>query len=251
MSRHRAASATAVRHSDAVAALAGPSAPPGPVLTALQGPTELERLCGMVLAFPLTAERLLTERRVPDPVLRYTLLAETGIRLGKAREAVMLARDAAQHAARESPIDPSRLLPAATVLTDAAVMAGAPHAVDSCVYLIDLADQFRDELRAAIAAGLHAVAVFQQGSCRHARRLLDGLRGAATDGGIAAAAAEAHATIEHCCARRGRPHWPPATLPVITAGGWVQSALTGPFLADRFMRWPGIHDCPPTTGGPA
>jgi hypothetical protein len=215
-------------------------------LADLLGHTELERLYGMVLAFPRAAERLLNERRVPDPVVRYILRAETALRLDRPREALTHASVAVDHAMRETAVEPGRLLPAVTVLADAAVVAGAPDAIASCTTLAELAGQYGDEHRATVAAGLHAVAVYQQQSCRQALHLLDRLGHGCTENGIAAAIALACDTVETCCAGKGQPHWPPATLPVITAGGLVQSALTPPFLADRFQRWPGIHDCAPT-----
>lgn len=221
---------------------------PGGMLAELFGNTELERLRGMVLAYPRTAHRLLNERHVPDAVARYTLRAEAALRLDRPREAMALASAAVDHAMREEPVDPGRLLPAVTVLSDAAVVAGAPDAVRSCMDLAGLASKFGDQHRLIVAAGLHAVAVFQQHGCREARRLLDQIGHTCTDSGIVAAISLACDTVTACCARRGQPHWPPPTLPVITAGGLVQAALTAPFLPDRLLRWPGMHDCSSTLG---
>lgn len=246
MSRHRATTPVLAQPSTAGDPAPASTALTGGALADLLGRTELERMYGMVLAFPRVADRLLTEHRVPDPVVRHTLAAETAIRLNKAREAVGLASTAVELAAQESPVDPSRLLPAATVLADAAVVAGAPDAIRSCTDLADLARRFGDKHRATVAAGLHAVAVYQQEGCRQALHLLDRLSRGCTDSGITAPIALACDTVTLCCAGRGQPHWPPATLPVITSGGLVQSALTPPFLPDRFQRWPGIHDCAPT-----
>jgi hypothetical protein len=219
-------------------------------LAALLGHTERERLYGLVLAFPRVAEGLLTERRVPDPVLRYTLRAETVLRLNRPREAITHAASAVDHAGHEVPPDHGRLLPAATVLADAVVLAGAPDAIRSCLDLTDLARRFGDEHRATVAAGLHAAAVFHQQSCRHATHLLDQLARSCTDAAIATAIHQAGDTVTASCARRGQPHWPPAQLPVITAGGLVQPAIIPLFLRDRFQRWPGIHDCTPTPNPP-
>jgi hypothetical protein len=245
MSRHRVTGQLLAEPGTEVNQVQGRNA--DEALADLLGHTELERLYSMVLAFPRAADRLLSERRVPDPVVRYTLRAETALRLDRPREAMTLASGAVDHAVQEAPVDPGRLLPAATILADAAVVAGAPDAVRSCIDLADLAGQFGDEHRAAVAAGLHAVAVYQQESCRQAAHLLDRLGRGCTDSGIAAAIALACDTVTVCCASRGQPHWPPATLPVITSGGLVQSALTPLFLPDRFQRWPGIHDCPLTS----
>jgi hypothetical protein len=112
--------------------------------------------------------------------------------------------------------------------------------------LAALAGRFGDAHRATVAACLHAAAVFQQESCRQAMYLLDRLGRSCTDDGIATAIGQARDTVAASCAHRGQPHWQPATLPVVTAGGLVQSALTAPFAVDRFQRWPGIHDCTPT-----
>ena len=215
-------------------------------LAELLGHTERERLYGMVLAFPRAANRLLNERRVPDLVVRCTLRAEAALRLGRPREAVTLASAAVDHAGQENPVVSGRLLPAVTVLADAAVVAGAPDAIASCGFLADLAAQFGDGYRVTVAACLNAAAVFQQESCRQAMHLLDRLGRSCTDDGIATAIGQARDTVAVSCARRGQPHWQPATLPVITAGGLVQSAFTTPFAVDRFQRWPGIHDCGPT-----
>jgi hypothetical protein len=168
------------------------------------------------------------------------------LRLGRPREAVTHASSAVDHALGEELLEAGRVLPAAAVLADAAVVAGAPDALRRCADLAALADRFGDEHRARVAACLHAVGVFQQQSCRQAMCLLDRLGRSCTDAGIATAIAQAGDTVAASCARRGRPHWPPAALPVITAGGLVQSALTAPFLLDRFQRWPGIHGCTPT-----
>jgi hypothetical protein len=247
------------RHRVAGPLLAEPIAPsdvqPGreadDALAQLLGHTELERLYGMVLAFPRAAERLLTERRVPDPVVRCTLRAETVLRLDRPREAMTLASRAVDHAVREEPPPAAgRLLPAVTVMADAAVVAGAPDAVRSCMDLVELARRFGDEHRATVAAGLHAVAVYQQRSCREAIHLLKDLGGSCAEIGIAAVIAQACAAVETCCARGGEPHFSPATLPVITAGGLVHPALTPLFLPDRFQRWRGIHDCT-STASPA
>lgn len=213
-------------------------------LANLLGTTDLERLQGLVLAFPQTAERLLTERRVPDAVVRHILLAEAAVRLGNARAAVVIARAAVQLAARETPVDPGRLLPAATVLADAVVVAGAPDAIGSCTDLASLVGRYGDEHRATVAAGLHAVAIFQNKSCREAVVLLHTLGRASAESDTVAAAGTAIDAVETCCARRQQPHWPPTATPVITSGGLVQPALCRPFLADRIMRWPGAHDCP-------
>jgi len=212
-------------------------------LADLLGATDLERLQGLVLAFPRTAVRLLTERRVPDAVVRHTLLAEAAVRLGNARAAVVIARTAVQLAARETPVDPGRLLPAATVLADAAVVAGAPDAIGSCTDLASLAGRYSDEHRATVAAGLHAVAIFQNKSCREAVVLLHTLSRAGTESETVAGAGTAIDAIETCCARRRRPHWPPTGRPIITSGGLVQPALCRAFFADRILRWPGAHDC--------
>jgi hypothetical protein len=40
-----------------------------------------------------------------------------------------------------------------------------------------------------------------------------------------------------------RVPWPPIASLVITSGDTVQAALSRPSLANRFKRWPGIHDC--------
>jgi hypothetical protein len=244
MSRHRVTGPLLAEPDAEVNQVQGRNA--GEAAADLLGPAELERMCGMVLAFPRAADRLLTQRHVPDPLVRHTLLAETALRLNKPREAVVLASAAVHLAMLEVPVNPSRLLPAATVLADATVVAGAPEAIPSCSQLADLADRFGDEGRATVAAGLHAVAVYQQNSCQHAVDLLHRLGRGCTDGGTAAAIALACDTVTACCAARPQTHWPPATLPVITAGGLVQPALTPFFLPDRFQRWPGIHDCTPT-----
>ncbi len=243
MSRHRASGPML-----AEPCIETTAAPPGDMLAELFGTTDLERLRGMVLAFPRTAHRLLNERQAPDTVVRYTLRAEAALRLDRPREAMALASTAVNHAMREEPVDPGRLLPAVTVLADAAVVAGAPDAVRSCMDLAGLASKVGDQHRLIVAAGLHAVAVFQQHSCREARHLLDQIGHTCTDGGIVAAISLACDTVTACCAHRGQPHWPPPTLPVITAGGLVQAALTAPFLPDRLLRWPGVHDCSSTSG---
>ena len=133
-------------HGERLASLAVPASIDlaGPVsggVAGLLGHTALERLCEMVLALPNAAQRLLTEQRVPDAVLRYTLLAETALRLNRPRDAVVLASAAATFAGRETPVDAGRLLPAGTVLADATVLAGAPDAIQACTDLIVLADQ--------------------------------------------------------------------------------------------------------------
>jgi hypothetical protein len=129
------------------------------------------------------------------------------------------------------------------VLTDAAVLAGAPDAIAACTNLIKLTQRFGDRSRAPIAAGLHAVATFHQQGCAQAAALLIGLGHTCTDPDTFAAMRAAHAALTSCCSRRGAPHWPPTQRPLITAGGWVPTALTEPFLADRLLRWPGIHTC--------
>jgi hypothetical protein len=225
--------------------------PLGRVLASVPGHTELERLCGMILAFPATAERLLNPRRVPDPVLLNTLRAETALRLDRPREAATLARQAVSDAATGDNGYAAQLLPAATVLADAAVLAGAPDAIASCADVLALADRLGDIPRAVIVAGLHAIAVFQQHSCRRARQLLDQIGARHRDPGTAAALTRAAVTLDDCCARRGQPHWPPASRPVITAGGRVQPTITEPFLTDRLLRWPGCHDCTPAVRRPS
>lgn len=226
-------------------------AAPDAALMALCGHTEMDRLCGMVLAFPRTAERLLTERRLPDAVVRYTLLAETAVRLGKAREAVVIASAALTVAGQQRPIVPGRLLPAATVLADATVLAGRTDAIQSCTDLDLLARRHGDEQRATIAAGLHAAAVLHQHGCRAAEELLTALGHACTDSTVLAAIDLAVRTIQTGCARRDEPHWPPTTIPVATCGGLVQVALTTPLWADRIARWPAIHHCTRTAERPA
>lgn len=248
MSRHRLAGPLLAEPGTEASPV--PDRNPDDSLADLLGHTELERLYGMVLAFPRAAERLLSERRVPDPVVRYTLHAETTLRLDRPREAMTLASRAVDHAVQEELAAPGRLLPAVTVLADAAVVAGAPDTIRSCMDLVDLARRFGDEHRATVAAGLHSVAVYQQRSCRQAIHLLKRLGRSCADAGIAAVIAQACAAVETCCAHRGQPHWAPATLPVITGGGLVQPALTPLFLPDRFQRWPGIHDCAPTPNPP-
>ena len=141
---------------------------------------------------------------------------------------------------------PAELLPAAIVLADAAVMAGAPDAVKGCADALALANEYGDIQRAAIATGLHAVAVFQQHSCRQARHLLEQNGARFRDPDTTAALARAAATFDGCCARRGQPHWPPVSRPVITAGGRTHPGIVAPFLSDRLLRWPGCHDCGPT-----
>lgn len=244
MSRHRAAARPLLAEPvmfGHVNLAAGP-------LANLLGSTDLERLRGLVLAFPRTAERLLTARHVPDAVVRHTLLAETAIRLDKAREAAVIARAALQLSAEETPVDPGRLLPAAMVLADAAVVAGAPDAIGSCTDLASLAGRYGDKHRASVAAGLHAVTIYQTTSCRQAVVPLRALGRASAESETVAAVGAAIDAIETCCARRAQPHWPPATRPVITSGGLVQPALCRSFFADRILRWPGIHDCPPMSG---
>jgi hypothetical protein len=201
----------------------------------------------MVLAFPTAAERLLTERRVPDPVLRHTLRAETTVRLNRPREAMTCASRAVHHAVQQEPPTAGRLLPAVTVLADAAVLAGAPDTIATCTDLIDLAHQFGDDHRATIGAGLHAVAVYHQRSCHEATDLLLRLVYDGDDTATRTAITLAQHSMDGCCARRNEPHRPPAVPPVITAGGLVQPTLTPAFLADRFQRWVGIHDCTPAT----
>jgi hypothetical protein len=218
----------------------------GPVsvgVAGLLGHTALERLYGMVLAFPNAAERLLTEQRVPDAVLRYTLLAETALRLNRPRDAVVLASAAATFAERERPVDASRLLPAGTVLADATVLAGAPDAIQACTDLVVLAGRDGDVQRVIVATGIHAVAIFHQRSCREAEVLLRAAGRIGGTGEFAAAIRSALDALVSCCARRGEPHWPPATNPLVTSGGLVRPVLARPFLADRLQRWPGCHDC--------
>ena len=217
-------------------------------LANLLGSTDLERLQGLVLAFPRTAERLLNERHVPDAVVRNTLLAEAALRLDRAREAVGIAQAAVQLAAREIPVDPGRVLPAATVLADAAVLAGTPDTIDRCTDLVLLARRYGDEHRATVAAGLHAVAIYQAKSCREAVVLLHTLGRSSSESETVAAIGTAIDAVETCCACRRQPHWPPTATPVITSGGLVQPALCRPFLADRLLRWPGAHDCASPSG---
>lgn len=224
---------------------------PDAALMSLRGHTELERICGMVLAFPRTAERLLTERRMPDAVVRYTLLAETAVRLGKAREAVVIAAAAVKQAGQETPVSPGRLLPAATVLADATVLAGRTDAISSCTDLVALARGHGDEQRAMIAAGLRTAALFHQQGCRAAEELLTTLGHTCTDSTVRAAIDLATHTIQTGCTRRDQPHWPPATVPIATCGGLVQAALRMPLWADRIARWPGIHNCPRSAERPA
>lgn len=203
-----------------------------------------QRLRGLVLAFPGTAEVLLrTGRHLPDPVLRCTLRAEAVLCLGRPREAMAVASSAVDHAVRQQPVDPGRLLPAAAVMADAAVVAGAPDAVRHCNVLGELADRHRDQTRAVIAGGLHAVAAFQQHGCGQAVQLLHRLGRTRTDHAIAAALALACDSIADCCAHRDEPHWPPNAPPLVSAGGLVQPLLTPPVLADRILRRPGVHTC--------
>jgi hypothetical protein len=89
------------------------------VLASMSGDTEMERLFGMILAFPTTAERLLTSRRVADPVLLNTLRAETVLRLDRPSEAATYARQAVNAAATAIDVKPTELLPAVIVLADA------------------------------------------------------------------------------------------------------------------------------------
>ncbi|GID26989.1 hypothetical protein [Paractinoplanes brasiliensis] len=216
-----------------------------PGLARLFGPTELDRLYGMVLAFPLTAYRVLTADRVPDPVLRHTLRAETAMRLDRPRKAMTLAGTAVATAARQKVEDPAPLLAAATVLGDAAVVAGAPDAVDSCADLIRLAQGFGDQPRTIIGGFLHAVAVYQQHSCRDAAGMLDRIFGLQQSAALAAA----RRTFEDCCARRNQTHLPGRQRLLVTAGGLIQPALTPMFTIDRLLRWPGIHTCSSSAAG--
>ena len=229
------------RHADAVA-----SGVLSPGLARVFGPTELERLYGMVLAFPQTAHRVLTADRVPDAVLRHTLRAETAMRLDRPREAMTLAGTAVATAAGQGLENPKLLLAAATVLSDAAVVAGAPDAVDSCADLIRLAQEFGDRPRTIIGGFLHAVAVYQQHSCRDAVGMLDRVT---AEPDQAAAFAAAQRTLEHCCARRDQTHLPGQQRPLVTAGGLIQPALTPMFTIDRLLRWPGIHTCTSSPAG--
>ena len=248
MSRHRATGPPLPQLHTEASVPPGTADPPNDALADLLGHDELEWLCGMVYTFPGTAERFLTEDRVPDPVVRYTLGAEAALRLDRPRVAKTLAFCAVDHGMHMQPVDPGRLLPAVTVLADACVLAGAPDAIGSCLGLGVLADRFRDEHRVTVAAGLHAVAVYQQQGCRQAMVLLDRLHRGCTDSGIAGAIDLACETIATCCARRRQPHWPPPSPPQFSAGGQVQPVLSPAFLADRFMRWPGIHDCSSPAG---
>lgn len=220
--------------------------PPPSVLGRLVGTSDLERWYGLVLAFPDTAVRLLTEKRVPDPLLLAVLRAQTHLRLDQPREAAACARVAVEIAGSQTPIRPEALLPAATVLADAAVVAGAPDAVASCADLIALSLHFRDEPRRLVGLGLEAVATFHQRSCQEAARLLEAVRGISREPEVDGAIALAAETLTACCARRRERHWTPANRPMITACGWVPFGLTRPFLADRLLRWPGAHDCATT-----
>lgn len=142
---------------------------------------------------------------------------------------------------------PAELLPAAIVLADASVMASAPDAVEGCADALALANEYGDIQRAAIAAGLHGVAVFQHHSCRQARHLIEQVGARFRDPDTAVALAQAAVTLDGCCARRGQTHWPPASRPVITAGGRTQPGIGELFFSDRLLRWPGCHDCVPTS----
>lgn len=239
---------TSLRGGTAVRAASGtnPIVAPPSVLGPLVGGTDLERWYGLILAFPDTAVRLLTEKRVPDPLLLAVLRAQTHLRLDQPREAAAYARAAVEIAGSQTPIRPEALLPAATVLADAAVVAGAPDAVASCGDLIGLSAHFRDEARRLVGLGLEAVATFHQRSCQEAARLLVAVRGVSREPEVEGAIALAAETLTVCCARRRERHWTPATRPMITACGWVPFGLTRPFLADRLLRWPGVHDCAAT-----
>ncbi|TDO38942.1 hypothetical protein C8E87_2612 [Paractinoplanes brasiliensis] len=217
-----------------------------PGLARVFGRTEEERLYGMVLAFPQTAHRVLTADRVPDAALRHTLRAETAMRLDRPREAMTLASTAVATAAGQGLESPKLLLAAATVLSDAAVVAGAPDAVDSCADLIRLAQEFGDRPRTIIGGFLHAVAVYQQHSCRDAVGMLDRIT---AESGRAAAFVAAQRTLEDCCARRAQTHLPGRRRPLVTAGGLIQPALTPMFTIDRLLRWPGIHVCTSSPAG--
>lgn len=202
-----------------------------------------DRWYGLVRAFPHTAKRVLNPQRVHDPVMLAALQAQAAIRLGLPREAIACAELAVQSAGREQPMGPGRLLAAATLLADAAVLAGAPDGIAACTDLIELTNRFGDRSRAPIASGLHAVAIFHQQGCVEAAALLIGLGHACTAPNTFTAMKAAHAALTSCCTRRREPHWPPTQRPLITAGGWVPTELTEPFFADRLLRWPGIHTC--------
>ena len=205
----------------------------------------LDQLRGIVLAYPRMAERVLNERRVPDPVLRYTLRAESHLRLGKLDAAYTAALCAVQTAAEETPVDPARLLPAATVLADSRVLANTPDAITTCTQLADLAEQYSDHQRLTIAALLRAVAVYHHQSCREAQYLLHLLNAPYTDDRsvISTTVALARNTIDTCCQRRHHPHQPSEMCPVVTAGGLVFPGLAPQVPRDRILRWPGTHDC--------
>jgi hypothetical protein len=211
------------------------------------GLQSLGHLRGIVLTNPRLAQRVLTEQRVADHVVRETLRAETLIRLGNPRAAATAATGAVEAAAAEDPVAPARLLPAAVVLADCAILSGAPDAASGCIDLKHLAREYADLPRMVVAVALRGVAIYHQRSCRHARRLFSGLhvaraRMAGVDA-IAVALAEARDTIDACCAARQLGHKPPVQPPAFTVGGLVQSELTPSALADRILRLPGCHDC--------
>jgi len=183
--------------------------PPAGVVGRLVGTTDLERWYGLVLAFPDTADRLLNDRRVPDPLMLAALRAQTALQLDKPRTAVRYAHAAVEIAVRENPVNPLRLLAVATVLTDAAVVAGTPDAMATCTDLVALSHQYRDEPRRLVALGLEAVAVFHQQGCQRAARLLGALRVASTEPEPVAAVTLARDSLVACCTRRREPHAPP------------------------------------------
>jgi hypothetical protein len=207
----------------------------------------LDHLRRIVVTNPGFAERLLTERRVPDPVLRHTLQAEILIRLGNTSDAATVATRAVQTAAQEDPVAPARLLPAAVILADCAVLSGAPDAAGSCIDLKHLARNYADHSRMIIAVALRGVAIYHQQSCQHARRLFNGLHvlqaRVASAGAIDAALVHARDTIDACCTARRLAHQPPSQRPAFTVCGLVQPQPAPGALADRILRLPGRHDC--------
>lgn len=217
--------------------------------TIQMGTLSLEQLRGIVLTNPRLAQRVLTDKRVPDEVVRETLRAETLIRLGhidNVSDAATAAARAIRAAANEKPVAAARLLPPAVILADCAVLADAPDAASSCIDLKHLARDHADLPRMLIAACLRGVAIYHQHSCQHARHLFSRLHAARTRAAgpdaLTRALAEARDTIDACCAARDLDHKPPQPS-AFTIGALVQPEPLAGALADRILRLPGRHEC--------